>query len=167
MKVILICGRLCSGKTTYAKALCSERRAVLLSSDELISALFHPRENEYHDRIIEAVHGYLLQKSLEILRADASVILDWGFWTGRDRERVSAFYREQGIETEWHYLNIDQDAWLWRIEKRNRKVLQGASTDYFVDEGLFRKADLLFETPERSVIDVWLDIKMTNFEGML
>jgi uridine kinase len=32
-KVILICGKICSGKTTYAKRLLCENKAVLLSTD--------------------------------------------------------------------------------------------------------------------------------------
>ena len=39
-KVILTCGKLGCGKTTYAKRLCAERGAVLLSADELMLALF-------------------------------------------------------------------------------------------------------------------------------
>ena len=39
-KVILICGRICCGKTTYSKKLCAERNAVLLSVDEIMLSLF-------------------------------------------------------------------------------------------------------------------------------
>ena len=39
-KVFLICGKICSGKSTYARKLMENRQAVLLSADEIMLALF-------------------------------------------------------------------------------------------------------------------------------
>ncbi len=39
-KVIVACGKPGCGKTTYAKRLCTERSAVLLSADEVMLTLF-------------------------------------------------------------------------------------------------------------------------------
>lgn len=38
--VILICGKLCCGKTTYAERMRGRRKAVLLSVDEITLSLF-------------------------------------------------------------------------------------------------------------------------------
>ena len=48
-KVILICGKICSGKTTYAKSLIKEKSAVLLSVDEITIILFGPNGGKGHD----------------------------------------------------------------------------------------------------------------------
>lgn len=154
-KAILICGKICSGKTHYAKALVRSTHGVLLSSDELISALFHPQENDYHDRIIENVQCYLLEKSAEILKAGTDVILDWGFWTRRQREAVQAFYENLSLPTEWHYLAVEEAEWQRRVDSRNQKVLVGQTRDFFVDEGLIHKMNGLFEVPCRGEVDVW------------
>ncbi len=154
-KVILICGKICAGKTAYAQNLMKENNAVLLSSDELISALFHPNENEYHDRIIKNVHEYLLNKSVKILGCGADVILDWGFWTDAERNNIREFYRQKSIKTEWHYLDISQEKWWKNIEQRNKAVSDGKTTDYYVDSGLLQKLESLFEVPEKEEIDVW------------
>ena len=37
-KVILTCGKICCGKTTYAQKLCKENNAILLSVDEITLA---------------------------------------------------------------------------------------------------------------------------------
>ncbi len=158
-KVILICGKICAGKTVYTQKLMKENNAVLLSSDELISSLFHPNENEYHDKIIKNVHEYLLNKSVEILGCGADVILDWGFWTKADREYISEFYSDKNIQTEWHYLDISQDKWLKNIEQRNKEVSEGKTTDYYVDSGLLQKLESLFEAPAKEEIDVWCEVK--------
>ncbi len=157
-KVILICGKICSGKTTYAKQICRERMAVLLSSDELISSVFHPNENEYHDLIIEKVHTYLLNKSIEIIRSGTDVVLDWGFWTHSFRETVSTFYHKEEIETEWHYVDIVKANWERNIQSRNDDVRNNRTTDYFVDEGLLSKLERLFVPPSADEMDVWVNL---------
>ncbi len=157
-KVILLCGKICSGKTTYAKQICEERGAVLLSSDELISSLFHPNENDYHDRIIDKVHLYLMNKSTEIINSGADVVLDWGFWTPLSRETMSKFYHQQGVDIEWHYLNILKINWERNIKNRNNDVLNNKTTDYFVDCGLLDKLEKLFVPPLTDEIDVWVNL---------
>ena len=67
-KVYLICGKICSGKTTYSKKLCEENNAILLSVDEIMLSLFdqccgRKLHMEYEKRIKE----YLFTKSLEII----------------------------------------------------------------------------------------------------
>ncbi len=154
-KVILICGKICSGKTVYAKRLIEEGNAVLMSSDELISALFHPNENKYHDQVIGSIHEYLIKKSVEIVKSGTSVILDWGFWTKQIRTDISDFYKSNGIEFEWHYIDIDGEAWYRNIEQRNNAVIRNDTTDYYVDNGLIQKLENLFEVPTKEEIDVW------------
>ncbi len=156
--VILICGKICAGKTVYVKKLMQENNAVLLSSDELISALFHPNENEYHDQVIDRVHKYLMKKSVEIINAGTSVILDWGFWTKRGRTDISDFYKSNGIEFEWHYIDIDNKQWQKNIDSRNETVLKNETTDYYVDSCLLQKCNSLFEVPEKDEIDVWCKV---------
>ncbi len=157
-KAILLCGKICSGKTTYAKQICEERKAILLSSDELISAIFHPNENDYHDIIIDKVHSYLKNKSTEIIISGIDIVLDWGFWTPLSREQISKFYNQQGIEVEWHYLNISKTNWDRNIQKRNDDVLNYKTMDYFVDCGLLDKMEKLFVPPSTDEIDVWVNL---------
>ena len=49
-EVIMTCGRLCSGKSTYAVRMRNEKRAVVLSIDEITLALFR---NEAGDMLDE------------------------------------------------------------------------------------------------------------------
>ena len=50
-KAMLICGRICSGKSHYAALLHDRENAVILSCDELTFALFDGQLGEAHDRI--------------------------------------------------------------------------------------------------------------------
>ena len=117
-KAILTCGKVCSGKTTLAKKLKAERNAVILSCDELMLSLFDEQLGEKHNETVRKSEEYLLKKSLEILECGIDVILDWGFWTKRERDFAKEFYGSRGIEYEFHYIIISDEEWYRRLDKR-------------------------------------------------
>ncbi len=153
-KAILICGRLCSGKTTYCDKLISENGGVLLSCDEITLTLFDGELGERHDETVERIKRYLLTKAAEITANGVDVLLDWGFWRRSDREALREFFGSHGVANELHYLDIPDELWRDRIEKRNRAVQNGEVSAYFVDEGLMHKFEGMFEQPEPSEADV-------------
>ena len=155
-KVILTCGKLGCGKTTYAKRLCAERGAVLLSADELMLALFGQDAGEKHDEYLEKVKAWLLGKSLEVVSLGLDAVLDWGLWTKAERTAVKAFYEDRAVPCEIHYVEIGEEVRRQRIDERNRAVLSASARDYYVDEGLASKLDRLFEPPEPAEVDVWV-----------
>lgn len=154
-KVIMLCGKIASGKSVYAKALCDRDCIVLLSVDELILSVLGSELGERHDEIAERVQTYLFKKSLEMIRAGSDVLLDWGFWTKARRRAARTFYESRGIACEVHYIDVPDEVWHRNIEIRNRAVLEGATNAYYMDEGLMRKLEALFEAPEKTEIDVW------------
>ena len=156
-KVFLICGKICSGKTRYARSLAERERAVILSCDELDEALFHHALGDKHDRVMADVHRYLHRKAIEIARAGTSVVLDWGFWMARERAQVSEMYRQAGVPFEWHAVRVSDADWALNIAERNARVLAGECGDYFVDDGLLEKLGRLFEAPQDEEMDVIVD----------
>ena len=147
-KVIMTCGKICCGKTTYAEKLAQERHALILSIDRVMLALFPDGTGEMHDAYVQRTEQYLLSLSLQVLQCGTDVILDWGLWTREQRDRIREFYRTHGnIENEIHYLRIPQDEWERRIRKRNSAHAADPSS-YFVDEGLLDKVESLFQEPE-------------------
>ena len=79
-KLILICGKLCSGKSTYSKNLMITQQAVRLNPDELMLTFSGEQIGDKHDEVLGKTLNYLYNKTLEILSADINVILDFGFW---------------------------------------------------------------------------------------
>ncbi len=156
--VYLICGKLCCGKSTYAKTLLAAHKAVVLSADEIMLAVFGLYAGEKHDEYAANVRAYLFGKSLELIRADVSVVLDWGFWTKAGRDEAKAFYRSRGIECQLHYLDIGDEVWRARISQRNRSVMAGETTAYIVDSALAAKFAARFEPPSKEEVDVWVDV---------
>lgn len=155
--VILICGRICSGKSFYARELAEEMSAVILSCDEISADIFHHSEGENFDKIAADIKRYLHKIAARIVKAGGKVVLDWGFWTKAERCEVSDYYDGLGISYEWNYISISDDEWQRNIRLRNEAVLAGETTDFYVDDGLMQKLLDRFESPERYEIDVWYE----------
>ena len=156
-KVIMTCGRICCGKSTYARTLQEKRNAVILSMDEITLAMFPEGAGEMHDTYVYRAEQYLLALSLQILGRGTDVILDWGLWTRAQRDRLRAFYTGHGIKNEIHYLRISPEEWGKRIRKRNAQQNEEEPQAYFVDEGLLRKVESMFEEPSDTEIDLVIE----------
>lgn len=155
-RAILVCGRIASGKSAYARTLLARGRAALLSVDEVMLAAFGQQAGERHDLYAERIKRYLLAKSLELLHAGVDVVLDWGPWTREGRDAVRAFYAQRGIPFELHGLRVSEETRKARMLARNRAVLQGSEDAYFVDEGLAGKFLAQYEELGEDEVDVWV-----------
>ena len=154
-KVILICGKICSGKTYYANMIKEKERAIILSTDEVTYDLTNNEQGDGYEAFAAKVNNYLRKKSVELAHIGCNVILDWGFWTINSRQEITNFYKEHNIEIEWHYIDVDNDTWLKNIEERNKLVLEGkGGSAFYVDEGLFNKISTLFEVPSNYEMDI-------------
>lgn len=153
-KVIMTCGKICSGKSTYSEKLRIKYNAVILSVDEITLALFGQNAGEKHDDYVERAEKYLFDKSLDIIGVGVNVVLDWGFWTKKERDDAKQFYRSKGVACEFHFIDISDEEWHMRVEKRNKDIAAGKADAYYVDDDLLAKADSIFERPGKEEIDV-------------
>lgn len=155
-KVILICGKVASGKSFYAKQLKDKEKAVILNIDELTYDLFdNEQDDKYEERTYRA-KKYLMKKAVELATSECSVILDWGFWDARTRSDITKYFEYNNINVEWHYIDIKDTVWNKNIEKRNKKVKEGnGSSDFYVTEELKSKVLSMFEVPSKEEIDIW------------
>lgn len=155
-RIIAICGKICSGKSYYAKQLKDIENAVILSTDEATFDLIQNEQGEFYNVFAYRVNKYLRKKAAEIVNAGCNVILDWGFWTKEERKEITDYFNIYGIDVEWHYIDIAQSRWEKLIEQRNKKIKEGnGGSDFYLDEGLMRKLLSKFEEPTKEKIDVW------------
>lgn len=154
-KAILICGKICSGKSFYTETLRKKYNAAVLSCDEITLSVFDGNLGDRHDEICNRIHDYLFGKSVELLEIGVNIILEWGFWRKSDRDFARQFYESRGYECEFHYIDISDGDWQRNIDKRNREVADGETSAYYLDEGLLEKLVKNFEVPDESEIDVW------------
>jgi len=143
MKIILLIGKICCGKTTYARTL----GGMLISCDQLMQTMFPGGCGEHHDLLAERARKYLLNLARQCAEAGVTPVVDFGFWTPALRkEAIDAL---AGFELDWRWLDVPEDEWKRRIAKRNSAIEagQGDPADYFVDEGLLDKVNRLFIPP--------------------
>lgn len=159
-KVMAICGKICSGKSYYAKQIKEKENAVILSKDEATYELIDNKQGEFYNVFAEKVNKYLMKKAVEIVKAGCNIILDWGFWTKAERQETTKYFNQFGIDVEWHYIDIEQTRWEQLIEERNIKIQSGnGGSDIYVDEGLLNKLLSKIEEPTRDEMDIWIENK--------
>jgi uncharacterized protein YbbK (DUF523 family)/predicted kinase len=163
-KVILICGKICAGKTTYAKRIANDINAVILSVDEITLTLFGQYIGDKHDEMVEKTEKYLLKKTVELVSKGIDVILDWGFWMYKERQFVTKYFTDLKIKVEWHYVKVDNVNWQKYLSKRNCKIKNNMENFYFIDNAIAEKFWNIFEEPQPDEIDIWYDNNVETSE---
>lgn len=155
-KVIALCGKICSGKTFYANKIKEGKNAVILSTDEVTFYLMDNEQGERYDDFAKRVNEYLMKKAIDIFRAGANVILDWGFWSKEERINLTNYYKKYNIPVEWHYVDVTQEKWQDLIKKRNELIVSGQEEySFYFDDGLKKKLLDSFNEPSKEEMDIW------------
>lgn len=146
-KIIMLIGRISSGKTTYARKVEKEEYALRLSCDELMQIVFPEPMGDQYDVYAKRCIQYLYHLGKRLVQGGTNVVMDMGCWTKASRREAAAYFAD--VEVDWRYLDIPEEEWKRRIASRNAAVLEGRSNmdEYLVDEGLLAKATALFEPP--------------------
>ena len=153
-KVVLICGKICSGKSYYSKKLKEELNAVIISPDEATYELINNEQGDFYDVFSKRLNSYLTKKVGEIAQAGANVIFERGLWSKQDRKEAKDYYKNLGIECEIHYVCVDDETWKQNIADRNKRVEEGnGGADFYLDEGLMKKLESLWEEPSEEEFD--------------
>jgi len=77
-KIILICGKICVGKSTYSKKLMFEQKAVRLNPDELMKTFAGEFLGDRHEDVLQQTLQFIYKKAIEIYSVGISVIIDGG-----------------------------------------------------------------------------------------
>ena len=98
------------------------------------------------------------------LKNGTDVVLGWGFWKKKEREDIDSFFSEDGIDVEWHYIDVSDEKWMEHIGKRNQG---NEGFAYFLPKEVLQRTEKIFEIPDKEDIDVWIKdwlkkYKLTN-----
>jgi predicted kinase len=115
-RLLLTCGLPGAGKTALARQLAANRNAVRLTKDEWLAAL---GSSPWDTPAREKVEHELWRLAQQILRLDASVVLDFGLWARSERDDMRTAARRIGVAVELHFLDAPPDELWRRIEARN------------------------------------------------
>ena len=119
--VSLIHGYLGAGKTTLARRLEVEQAAIRFTHDEWMRSLYgdDPPESQFSE-YAKRVSGVMETVWTRCVALKMNVVLDFGFWTRSERDRVRDLVASLGGNSVLYRLSCpDEVAWC-RIERRKR-----------------------------------------------
>jgi predicted kinase len=117
-RLILTCGLPGAGKTTLARRLAEERRALRLTKDEWLWAL---GASPWDTPTNQKVEAELWRIAQELLSLGVSVVLDFGLWARAERDQMRTVARRLGVGVELHFLDPTVDELWQRIRIRNQE----------------------------------------------
>jgi len=143
--VHLVFGRVGAGKTTYARRFAAEHQAVFFCLDEWMATLFtmdapSPLTLEWMMPRVERAERQILATAQQVLAAGRDVVLELGFFTREQRDRIRA--RASAHPTKIHVLDVLAEVRRERVRARNRG---SATLTIEVDDATFDWAESYFE----------------------
>ncbi len=125
--IYLICGQIGAGKTTIAKKLEQETGAIRFTPDEWMLKLYPemPQKEQFDDYFYRCC-DVVWSVAGEILIRGGDVILDFGFWKYKDRERYRKIASEIGAESKLYFVECTDNSIRNRLHIRNNIQPDGA-----------------------------------------
>ncbi|WP_095189809.1 ATP-binding protein [Pseudomonas sp. Irchel 3E19] len=145
-KLHLMCGKIASGKSTLAKSLANEHRAILLSEDRWISRLYPAEVQTVTDyvRCAKRIRDVLGPLVIDLLGVRLDVVLDFPANTVADREWLRGLADAAGSAHYLHYLDVDDDTCRARLHARNER----GEHDFAATDAEFDLITGYFRVPE-------------------
>jgi predicted kinase len=131
----LIYGFVGAGKTTFAKKLEKDTKAVRFTPDEWMIALYGDRAEDFQDKQ-NRITLLVYDTAKKILATGTDVILDFGFWSRKSRDHARAFARDCGVSCKLYNLQCAEDVMRRRVIKRTAEMPAGA---LFIDDNAFNE----------------------------
>lgn len=151
-------GKMGAGKSTKAKQLKKEKKAVLLSEDEWLENLYPNQIKTFQDyqNFSEQIKPLIKNHIQNILTVGSNVVMDFPGNTLNQRKWLLSIANEISAKHELIYLNVDNEKCLERIEQRQREEPQRKNFD---TEDTFNYVTAFFEEPKATEGLTILEIK--------
>jgi len=133
-----------SEKTTRAKELEAERRALRLTPDEWMIPLFNDNDADGRRNVLE---GRLIWLALRALNLGIDVILDFGVWAREERTALRALAAEARATCEIVYLEVDTDE---QRRRRDDRASDEPALTFFISDDDLAEYRRRFEPPAHS-----------------
>jgi predicted kinase len=117
--LFLTVGLPCTGKTTAARRLEREHRALRLTKDEWVKALYGQDNPPSAQDVIE---GRLIGIGLRALELGVDVVIDFGLWSQDERSALRQAAAEVGARVELHYFEVTPAEQRRRLDQRQAEA---------------------------------------------
>lgn len=129
----LIHGYLGVGKSTFARRLADERKALRLSPDEVLVARHGPVPPDDYGVRWREIKVEMWRQAEAALKRGQDVVMDFGFWRREERDAARATAKRLGVEVILYDVQCDMALARQRVLKRSQQPgelqLDGATFD--------------------------------------
>lgn len=145
--LFLMVGLPCTGKTTAARRLETEHRALRLTKDEWMKALYG-RDNP--SSASDVIEGRLIEIALRTLELGADVVLDYGLWGRDERSALRQAAADLDAAVEMRYFEVPV---VEQRRRRDRRQADAAHTTWPMSDEQLAEWALAFEVPTPGELD--------------
>jgi predicted kinase len=114
-RLVIVCGLPGAGKTTLARKLERDLRAIRLSADEWMEELSIDLWDEAKRAGIETLQWKLGRKLLEL---GQTIIIEWGTWARSERDALRTGAKALGAAVELHHVSAPLEVLIERVRRR-------------------------------------------------
>lgn len=166
-EIVLCCGKVCSGKSTFASLLKRDHGFHYFSSDVWMLHFYEPTpDRRLFDERLAKCEEMVYRVTEETLVQGGNVVLDAGFWKQSERDTLRRRFGELGYRVSLVYFLITLERQLEYVLARNET---GAADSYRFDRETVVTLNGFFEPPthEEQPIDKdeYLGLMKTGYGG--
>ncbi|MFI9008126.1 AAA family ATPase [Actinosynnema sp. NPDC053489] len=145
--LFLVVGLPASGKTRAARRIEVEHRALRLTKDEWVKALYG---HENPQSVSDVIEGRLVEIGLRVLELGGDVVVDFGLWSRDERSALRRAAADRGARVRMHYFEVSPAEQRRRLDRRQAD--EPGTTWPMSDEELARWA-VAFQIPTQGELD--------------
>lgn len=142
----VICGFIGAGKTTFARKLEKETKAIRITKDEWIIKIFGNKitSDKNFERYDKNITELATDIAFEILKSGGDVIIDEGFWVKSQRDDIKKKILNIGAKPILYYVECP-------VERMRERVINRSKTppldSFEINEEMFDKYLKYWEPP--------------------
>jgi predicted kinase len=143
-ELVLCCGRVCSGKSTYARTL-EAAGYFRFSADAWMLHFYEPSEDRgVFDAQLARCKAMIRVQAEKLLALGQSVVLDDGFWTRAEREETRRHFTDHGFAVRLEVFPVDLETQVLRSLQRQA---EDGEPHFDFDEATIAVLNSFFEEP--------------------
>jgi predicted kinase len=152
-EIVLCCGKVGSGKSTFAKELQAQFQFSSFSCDDWMLHFYRETaDRSQFDWQLGRCQEMIYRVSEQLLGHGVNVVLDFGFWKVSERETMRNRFESLGHQVAFVFFPIDPDRQIANLRARQA---ESGLVHYNFDETAVRTLNGFFEEPnsrERMVL---------------
>jgi predicted kinase len=131
--VSLVCGFLCTGKTSFTLKFATDTNAVALCLEEVVVQIFgYGVDHAYLANRRVAVREVMWTQADLLVSRGVSVVLDFGFWSRAERDKARALAALHEAKVQMFHVTAEDEVIYRKLAERNKVV--PTSSPFFLSE---------------------------------